>query len=142
METSIRASGFPLPDDTQAFVLFSELLRQDAQPPTELAKTLRTGRANISKIVRRLEATGLVDRTPNPADTRSVLVRVSPQGRSFAQKYADLGQGFYARLFRSWEDDEVAEFADQLTRFTRELEALTAVRVASADGRDGTGPTD
>jgi DNA-binding MarR family transcriptional regulator len=54
-----------------------------AQPLSlgELAEKLTCVRSNITQLVDRLEADGLVKRTNDPADRRGVLAEVTPLGR-------------------------------------------------------------
>lgn len=49
---------------------------------THIAATLEIDRATSSRVLRKLHAAELVERAPALADKRSVLVRVSPLGRS------------------------------------------------------------
>jgi DNA-binding MarR family transcriptional regulator len=50
--------------------------------PTELAARERVQRPTITRVVCRLEETGLVVRAPDPADGRSALITVTPAGRA------------------------------------------------------------
>ncbi|MCX5540199.1 ArsR family transcriptional regulator [Paraburkholderia sp. CNPSo 3076] len=71
-------------------VLAAELLLLDAllvsgppytQSPTQLQKPLAMTLGGITKCVSRLEQMGLVERTPDPADGRGILVRMKPRAR-------------------------------------------------------------
>ncbi|MEV6672688.1 MarR family transcriptional regulator [Streptomyces sp. NPDC051162] len=64
-------------------------LRRIAQGPMtlrELADQLLTDRPYTTLVVDDLEKRGLVERTPNPADRRSKIVSVTPEGRSAADR--------------------------------------------------------
>jgi MarR family transcriptional regulator, organic hydroperoxide resistance regulator len=69
-----------------------ELVAATAQRPSTL-----TG------VLDRLERRGLVERTANPADRRSVLVRLTPSGRTHAARVVDA----FASLERRLPADEV-----------------------------------
>lgn len=56
------------------------LLRDRRLTISELARTLGLDRSSVSGLVDRTEKRGLVQREPNPADARSVLVTLSPGG--------------------------------------------------------------
>ncbi len=49
--------------------------------PARLAEILRVHPATLSVALKRLEGRGLVDRTPDPEDRRSVRLSLSPAGR-------------------------------------------------------------
>src|SRR5687767_12355041 len=51
--------------------------------PSELAARERIQRPTATRVLARLEQTGLVVRTADPADGRSFLVRLSPAGAEF-----------------------------------------------------------
>jgi DNA-binding MarR family transcriptional regulator len=50
-------------------------------PAQELCATLLWEKSRLSHQVRRMQQNGLITRDPNPADARSVLVRLLPAGR-------------------------------------------------------------
>lgn len=54
---------------------------EQQMPMSALARTLACDASNVSQIVARLEARGLVERTPDAADRRVKLVRITPAGR-------------------------------------------------------------
>jgi DNA-binding MarR family transcriptional regulator len=71
-------------------LLSAELLLLDAllisgppytQTPTQLQKPLAMTPGGITKCISRLEQMGLVERKPDPADGRGILVRMMPQAR-------------------------------------------------------------
>src|SRR4051794_24713293 len=50
-------------------------------PAQELCGMLRWEKSRLSHQVRRMQDNGLIIREPNPADARSVLIRLLPAGR-------------------------------------------------------------
>ncbi len=83
-------------------LLAAELLLLDAllvsgppytQSPTQLQKPLAMTLGGITKCVSRLEQTGLVERIPDPADGRGILVRMKPRARKLLRNI--LQQGAY-----------------------------------------------
>ena len=66
------------------FNVLSVLLRVD-EPLTmgELAQAVSVRSANLTAVTDSLVARGLVDRTLNPADRRSFLVSITPEGHQF-----------------------------------------------------------
>ena len=53
--------------------------------PSELGDRLIVTRATVTGVVDSLEQRGLVRRSPNPADRRSVLVEITPPGLTVVQ---------------------------------------------------------
>ncbi|MDI2127746.1 MarR family winged helix-turn-helix transcriptional regulator [Yinghuangia seranimata] len=57
---------------------------------TELARTEQVSQPGITQLVTRLERDGLVERRPDPADRRAVLVHITPAGRRIGEdRHAD-----------------------------------------------------
>jgi DNA-binding MarR family transcriptional regulator len=54
--------------------------------------------STITGILDRLEARELIERTQNPADRRSILVRLTPTGRAHARRIAQTFAALEARL--------------------------------------------
>ncbi|GAA1062038.1 MarR family winged helix-turn-helix transcriptional regulator [Agromyces bracchium] len=132
LQGSMEATGFPLRGDESAFRLLTEVIRRGPLRPAELAEILSTGRANVSKIVARLESIGLVQRRTNAADTRSVFVELTPSGLAFANEFAATGRRFYDLLFSAWSEPDVDALERLLPRLAEDLETLTAVRLSSS----------
>jgi DNA-binding MarR family transcriptional regulator len=55
--------------------------RNGSLPLGKIGERLQVHPASVTNAVDRLEAAGLVSRTPNPSDRRSVLASISPSGR-------------------------------------------------------------
>ncbi|MGW7194806.1 MarR family winged helix-turn-helix transcriptional regulator [Streptomyces chryseus] len=62
------------------------LLSVEATPMRRIARKLRCEPSNITGIVDRLEARGLVERRPDPADRRVKLAAATEEGRRTAAK--------------------------------------------------------
>jgi MarR family transcriptional regulator, organic hydroperoxide resistance regulator len=95
----------------------------------DIASELGITTGGASKLVDRIEAGGYCRRLPNPADRRSSLLELTPEGRSL---FAEAGSVFDEELQR-WLGDAVPE------RTLRQFAAtLTRLRAANnrADMRD------
>ena len=57
---------------------------RDAVPVRELVQATAQRPSTLTGVLDRLERRGLVERVPNPADRRSVLVRLTEEGRAHA----------------------------------------------------------
>jgi DNA-binding MarR family transcriptional regulator len=62
-----------------------------------IAECLALESSTITRLVKRLEASGLVNRLRNPADEREVQVRLSDKGRSLQAKTSCLSETLLSR---------------------------------------------
>jgi MarR family transcriptional regulator, organic hydroperoxide resistance regulator len=71
----------------------SALGTRGPMPLTELGRELEIGHSTLSGIVDRLQAKGIVQRTPNPADRRYTLISLSETVSQHAQVLLARGPG-------------------------------------------------
>lgn len=77
-ETSLAEAGLSL---SKLGVLRTLVAEGEPIPLSRLAGKLACVKSNVTQLVDRLEADGLVVRTGDPSDRRSVLASVTPAGR-------------------------------------------------------------
>lgn len=95
---------------------------------TELARATSLLPPSLSRILRDMEARGLVERSQAPDDLRRALISVSPQGLRLIEAVAPFSEGVYAEIEAAFG----AERMEVLQRLLRELtEALAALPPAS-----------
>lgn len=68
----------------EALVLLT-FSRRGALPLGKMGERLQVHPTSVTSIVRRLEAAGLVVRTPHPDDGRAVLCAITPAGRALVE---------------------------------------------------------
>jgi DNA-binding MarR family transcriptional regulator len=68
------------------FLVLNTLWEKDGRPVGEIADRLTLESSNITPLIKRLEAAGLLTRQRNPADDRQVLVSLTAQGRAMEQR--------------------------------------------------------
>ena len=104
-----------------AAIFFDE---PESPTPSQLAETFGTTRGNVSHCISSLEAKGFLQRVIDPADARSYLLALKPQGKKCA-----------LRVIRAF-DKLQAEFEKEVGKtalrdtlaIIRKLEALGSVR--------------
>src|SRR3954469_705698 len=69
--------------------------------PSELATRERVQRPTATKLIARLEADGLVGRTPDPDDGRSSLIAISAEGRGLLKASRSRKDAFLAHRLRA-----------------------------------------
>jgi DNA-binding MarR family transcriptional regulator len=94
--------------------------------PTELYRALMRTSGGITHLVDRLEDDGLVERIPDPADRRGLLVRLTPKGRGLVDRagpsHLETERGMLAPLTKQ----EQAELARLLRKLLVGLEEQLA----------------
>ena len=85
---------------------------------SELADAIMLSPSGLSKLLDRMEASGLVRREPDPRDARAAFAAITPQGRSLARKARQGHHEFLRRTFGDMLDDR--DLAD-LTRIMARL---------------------
>ena len=76
--------------------------------PSELAVRERIQRPTATRVIARLEETGLVDRTQDPVDRRSFVVALTPAGRELLARVRTRKNAYLARRLRDLDADERA----------------------------------
>ncbi|MBO0751590.1 MAG: MarR family transcriptional regulator [Bradyrhizobiaceae bacterium] len=94
----------------------------------ELSQRLMVSNGNITGLVDRLLAQGLLDRQPAPNDRRAQLVKLTPEGRRSFRAMAAAHEAWIAEIFRDLTPGE----RDTLMRLLGRTKA--AARQAIADG--------
>ncbi|WEO75988.1 winged helix DNA-binding protein [Cryobacterium sp. SO2] len=125
------AAGAGLDLDATSIVAITLLARDGDQRASALAARLRVGASAISKLSNRLSAIELVEKLPDPGDTRATLLRLTPAGRAAARALVQAGDTMMAELMREWPEDDRAHFNRLLRRF-RDDAILHAVRTETA----------
>jgi len=87
--------------------------------PTELYRSLLLSSGGLSKILGRLEVTGLVERRANPADRRSRLVCLSAQGARLVESLLEQVGAHERRFLEPLEPSEQAELARLLIKLVK-----------------------
>jgi DNA-binding MarR family transcriptional regulator len=93
--------------------------------PSELADRERIQRPTATRLIARLEETGFVDRTPDPADRRSCVVSLTPTGRELVGRVRLRKDAYLSRRLRDLDADE---------RATLDRAAAILERVLEGDG--------
>jgi DNA-binding MarR family transcriptional regulator len=130
----MEATEFPLPGDLLAFLLVNQLVHRGAGRPTDMAEAIQTTTSNVTKVVRRLEAAGLVTRGPDPDDARGVVIALTPDGRDVGERIvASLG-GVIEAAFAGWSVADRDRFEQLAVRFVRDLDSASDRAVSAISG--------
>ena len=95
------------------------IARHGPLTPSELATRERIQRPTATRLLARLEAPGLVTRTPDPQDGRSSLVAITPEGHALIAELRHRKDAYLARRLRTLSAEDRATLrraADVLER--------------------------
>jgi DNA-binding MarR family transcriptional regulator len=87
-----------------------------------LADWQEVDRSTMTTQVRRLEALGLVGRTPDPSDGRATLVRATRTGAARHRRTKQTARSVYQELLADWSEDELEQAANVAARLVETLE--------------------
>ncbi len=93
---------------------------------TDLSTKLFRTAGNITSLIDRMEADGLVERLDHPEDRRVTLVRLTERGAEILRSLRPHHRVFLSDLMSCCSDDELSQLTHLLGRLRRRLEQLLA----------------
>ena len=96
------------------------LLAWGPMRPTALSEVLATGASYVSKIVRRLESDGLVERKTDPTDRRATLISLTKAGEEAARGVYALGDRMIAEVLDGWSPADIRRYTALTERFVKD----------------------
>ena len=114
--------------DPSTFPLAKQLMWVEAMRVSDLAANIGLDASTVSRQIKQLEAVGVIERTPDPADGRASLVRLSTRGRATMQAAFQRRFKRIQEVLEPWNAKDRAHLQDLLTRLAADL--------ASANDRD------
>jgi DNA-binding MarR family transcriptional regulator len=88
--------------------------------PTELAAALHMTKQSLGELLADLEASGLVERRPDPTDGRAWQVRTTRRGRRMSALVDGIAREAEERLAASFDADDFAAFRRVVTALASE----------------------
>ena len=109
VEERLSAVGLSLP---KLAALDRLVTAGDSMPLGQLADRLKCVKSNVTQLVDRLEADGLVTRAPDPNDRRSRLAVITEQGKQLYGQGSRIQQDAERQLFSDLSPDDGARLAE------------------------------
>lgn len=97
----------------QMHVLFT-MLDRESFTMTELAREVLISKQQLTPLVDKLAAAGLILREPDPEDRRVVKVRISPAGMAFLATHKREAISVYEEMIASLSQDDLDRLNDAL----------------------------
>jgi DNA-binding MarR family transcriptional regulator len=92
----------------------------------ELARAAGVSSRNVTGLVDTLVRAGMVERAPDPADRRAVLVSITDVGRGWVDEFREPALLAMAAVFHGFSDDDVARLRDLCLRLVVNQQAVSA----------------
>lgn len=113
VERSLKDAGYP---SLEWYDVLLELERGGALRQRDLQDRLLFAQYNLSRLIDRMAAAGLVERSPCPDDARCQLIRITAAGRSLRKRMWPAYSAAVNRLFAKLSDSEADRMAELLRR--------------------------
>lgn len=126
LDTSAQEGGLRRRGDYEVLTL---VRRAERTPPTpaEIAAELQTSPSGMTSKLDRLETEGLIERTPDPKDRRTIRINLTKEGRNRADEMFLLNLTVYDSIFAPLSGAELEAFTVSLERVLVRLEELVSV---------------
>lgn len=109
-----RILPFECPSGTAT--VLSLLDRHGGMRMSRLAELLAVDMSVTSRHVAHAAERGWIERSPDPGDKRSRILRLTPAGLDMLDQLAQRTTDMFARHLEDWSDDEVGQLIGMLTR--------------------------
>ena len=101
---------------------------------SDLASAIVLSPSGLSKLLDRMESSGLITREPDPSDARAALATITPVGRRLVQKARRSHHALLDKTFGSALDDrDVADLARVMERIDASISRDRAVRTRTSE---------
>jgi DNA-binding MarR family transcriptional regulator len=107
--------------EPSAYPLLARIEREPDVRASELAELIGVGRGTMSRQLGRIEQLGLIERRPDPDDSRGHLIRVTPEGARRVDAARVARRGYLEAALDAWTGEERAQLAEQLHRLNEAL---------------------
>ncbi|WP_019056845.1 MarR family winged helix-turn-helix transcriptional regulator [Streptomyces prunicolor] len=98
--------------DRQTYPVLSGLARLGPQSAARLADEVGIDRSGASRYADRLEAAGLLERSPDPRDRRATLLNLTPEGRAAVTVLRNALTRHLADRIADWPEEQAQALID------------------------------
>ncbi len=99
------------------------LWQADSVPIADLVKRSGLAKNTLTAMLGRMEAAGLVTRTPGSGDRRQVIIRLTPKARGLEGKYHQVSQQMNCLFYQGMSQEDAQTLDRLLDRVLANLEA-------------------
>jgi DNA-binding MarR family transcriptional regulator len=127
-EEEASAHNFTLPQ----WRALAEIFRNPGIAQVGLAAALDVDQMTVSGIVSRLEKRGLIERTPDPNDSRAKLAKLTPAGLELVTEAKNVGRALYENVLAGISPADRDAMTANLRLIRDNLNSMTALEKESA----------
>lgn len=127
-EVEASAHGLTVPQ----WRALAEIYRNEGVAQVNLAAALDVDQMTVSGIVSRLDKRGLIERCPDPNDSRAKLARLTPAGAELVARARNVGRAIYEDALDGISPADRDVMAAHLRHVRDNLQAMTAPQKESA----------
>ena len=106
-----------------AYILLSNIAEHGPKRASALVEEFGVDKGAISRQVQQLVDLGFVERTPDPADGRAMMLGVTDEGRRRLNDTSRQRRKLLDERLSGWDDAELAAFVTALGRYNRTLDS-------------------
>jgi len=106
------------PDMRPAYGFALQAIGPDGATMSEIGRRLGVSKQAATKTVGKLAELGYVDRAPDPADARAIMVTITPRGRDSLRRSAEIFESLRREWVRELGADRVRALEDDLATMT------------------------
>ena len=100
------------------------ILQQDGITQRALSERLHVVKSNVSALLKKLEARGLVERQADPDDSRNKLLSLTRSGRELVERSFKLQNRIVEVMVAELSNDDLQRLSDVMSRAGRALDAF------------------
>lgn len=112
------AESFDPPLPTATYTLLSYMVKNGPARAHELAEAFGADAATVSRHLRAMVDQGLLQRTPDPEDGRSYILKVSEKAAEQWNASFEKSQEIVRSLVKTWSEKDGERFTEFLSRLT------------------------
>ena len=126
-----------VPVDRAAVPILRQLSDSEPLRPGDLAALLAVEAPHVTRQIQRLEATGYVERIPDPDDRRAHRIRLTPAGRQAVDRILDAARQLIWHALAEWSPQDREQLASLFHRMVDDFIAHAATRGITLRGTSG-----
>jgi DNA-binding MarR family transcriptional regulator len=115
LKLQFKAQGINISPGQMGILFLLE--QQDLRPMSELSSILEIDNSAITRLVDRLEKSGLVRRESNPADRRQYLIGITGKGMQQTLEAQKISNAVNDKIREGFSDNEIAVFQRVMASF-------------------------
>ena len=120
-EKILKEKGIEAFTGAQGRILYV-LWEMGSLPISEIGNLTSLANTTLTSMLDYMENSGLVRRTPNPADRRQVIISLTPKAEGLKEDYDEVSEKCSQVFYAGFTEDEIVGFENTLRRILANLQ--------------------